>query len=119
MLMQARLAAAERVRREHEFEKQALRRKIETDALKIEALADMRHAMYVAFLPVSTSVTISERLQYNLRLLSRWCLRFLAGRYNARMAKMRTERIEMDRWRGSTLLERAVTPVCDLSLPPV
>ena len=116
MLMQARLAAAERVRREHEFEKQALRRKIETDALKIEALADMRHAMYVAFLPVS--IQVSERLQYNLRLLSRWCLRFLACRYNARMAKMRTERIEMDRWRGSTLLERAVTPVRDLPLPP-
>jgi hypothetical protein len=47
MIMQARLAAAERVRREHEFEKQALRRKIETDAMKIEALADMRQAMCV------------------------------------------------------------------------
>ncbi len=41
MIMQAKLAAAERVRREREFEQQSVRDKIRMDAMKIEALADM------------------------------------------------------------------------------
>jgi hypothetical protein len=75
MLMQARLAASERVRREHEFEKQALRRKIETDALKIEALADMRHAMYVDFLPINSC----EMMLYDPCSLVGACGFLLAG----------------------------------------
>jgi hypothetical protein len=31
--------------------------------------------------------------------------------YDARMKKMREERIEMDRWRYGTVKERSVTPV--------
>ena len=70
MTMKAKLAAAERVRRERAYQQEAMRRKIAEDAMKIEALADMRQAMY-----------------------------------NARVAKMREERIELDKWRGSTVFE--------------
>ena len=38
-------------------------------------------------------------------------LAMLQAMYNARVAKMREERIHHDAWRDSTVFERAITPV--------
>jgi hypothetical protein len=75
MTMQARLSAAERVRREREYRQKSVRDKIAMDAMKIDALSDMKNAMY-----------------------------------DARVAKKRAERIELDRWRSETVFERGLTP---------